>query len=508
VTRTPDPERLAPPPLFDPAPYLADGAEAALADRRLDAVSWLLSAGLDGPCLVVGAGPHPLGLEIAWPAPVVMHDGDGVPPAPDAPDGYAALVHLPYGPRPDVALLRTLLRQDADIVAVGEPPALDRDWERWAVKPDLMRRARLLPLDDGAAMDAGAGDMRRRWRLLPNFLRRRVTEADLFAWRAPGREPRLTAVLNQVRDHGAADRRRGSLALLQDKGKLTVRLRAADHDAYLKLARTRRAAADLDNGAAVLDRLQHGLPADHPLRPLLPHIVRRCEQDGAPAWLEHGCHGTPLADREDDDALPGLLRRTADLVAGLADLPAAALPDPDPRAAADKLAFLAGLARALGPDVEAACARVLPLLADGDGPWRLRKGDFSLSNVLSEGDRITGLIDWDESGLTRRPLANLADLLFSWLWQKEGLARARSLPLMLGGELPARSGGVDLREWVGRCGGDRRGLALGALESWSDHAYHELKHPRSLGDRGRVDRLFREPLMAAAAALRDGPLEA
>lgn len=503
----PDPERLAPPPLVDPAPYLADGAEAALADRRLDAVSWLLSAGLHGPCLVVGLGPHPLGLEIAWPAPVVMHEGDGAPPAPDAPDGYAALVHLPYGPRPGAAALRRLLRPDADIVAVGEPPALDREWERWAVMADLMRRARLLPLDDGAALDAGAGDMRRRWRLLPNFLRRRVTEADVHAWRAPGREPRLTAVLNQVRDHGAADRRRGSLALLQDKGKLTVRLRASDDDTYLKLARTRRAAADLDNGAAVLDRLQHGLPAGHPLRPLLPHIVRCCEQDGAPAWLEHGCHGTPLSDR-DDDALPDLMRRTADLAAGLADLPAAALPDPNPRTAADKLAFLAGLARALGPEVEAACARVLPLLADGAGPWRLRKGDFSLSNVLSEDDRITGLIDWDESGLTRRPLANLADLLFSWLWQKERLARARSLPLLLGGELPEFAGGVDPWDLVRRCGGDRRELALAALESWTDHVFHELKHPRSLGDRARVGRLFRDPVLAAQdalASLEGGP---
>ena len=115
--------------------------------------------------------------------------------------------------------------------------------------------------------------------------------------------------------------------------------------------------------------------------------------------------------------------------------------------------------------------------------------------------RITGLIDWDEGGLTRRPLANLADLLFSWLWQKEGLSRARSLPAMVTGDLPRLRGGLDPWELVARCGGDRAALADAALESWSDHVVHELKHPRSLGDHARVVKLVREPLAAVAGVL-------
>jgi len=498
----PERRRHAAPSPPDPAPFLAAGAAPILSDKRLDAVTWLLSAGLRGPCLVVGAGPHPLGLDLFWPDPVVLLSRADADPLPSPAGGFAALVHLPYGTHPPAAALEAVLRPDADIVVVGDPGSLVRPWERWAVVADVMRRARLLPLDDARAMRAGAPDMSRAWRLLPDFLHRRLTEADILTWRAPGRVPRLSAALDQVRDHGPRDRRRGSLALLQDKGKLTVRIRSAGDDTFLKLARTRFAVADLDNGAAVLDRLHEGLPPDHPLQPLLPCILERVEQDGALAWLERGCRGVPLADREDADELPGLLSAAVDVVAALTDLPAGALPQPDPSTAGHKRIFLVALARALGEDCERDLARVLPRLeAPADGPWFLRKGDFSLSNVLSEGDRITGLIDWDEGGLTRRPLANLADLLFSWLWQKEGLSRARSLPAMVTGDLPRLRGGLDPWELVARCGGDRAALADAALESWSDHVVHELKHPRSLGDHARVVKLVREPLAAVAGVL-------
>ncbi|MCB1151056.1 hypothetical protein KDK88_05875, partial [bacterium] len=66
----PERRRHASPSPPDPAPFLAAGAAPILSDKRLDAVTWLLSAGLRGPCLVVGAGPHPLGLDLFWPDPV------------------------------------------------------------------------------------------------------------------------------------------------------------------------------------------------------------------------------------------------------------------------------------------------------------------------------------------------------------------------------------------------------------------------------------------------------
>lgn len=492
----------APPPHpADLSPLLDDGLDSALNDRRAAPIAWLLSAGLRGPCLVAGAGPHPLPLELPWPDPVVQLETTDPGRIPH-PDGhFAALILLPYGPAPAAAELERVLRPDADVVAVGEAPPLLRPWERWCVVKDGMGRPRLLCLDDDDALRAAAADLPRRWRLAPPPLVRLLRRPGLHVFRGAGRPSRLATVLERTCERGGA-------ALIQDKGKLTLRLRADGEDAFLKLAKTRQAAHDLANAAATLDRLHAHLAPDHVLRPVLPRILAHHDLDGAHAWLESACAGTPLADLEDAASLPALMERTADLLAAIAALPPDLVPPGPPAAAAAKDEFLRDLAAALGDREAAVYDRVAAVLVACESTPRLRKGDFSLSNVLARDGRITGLIDWDESGVTRRPLSNLADLLFSWLWQREGLPRSRSLQAMVSGELPPLSLGLDPWRLVERVGGDRRTLAFGALESWTDHVYHELKHPRTLRKPGRVRSLFGGPLEKlgdALANLERGP---
>ena len=93
--------------------------------------------------------------------------------------------------------------------------------------------------------------------------------------------------------------------------------------------------------------------------------------------------------------------------------------------------LLADLLTRTDPGLAPALADVKDLLGDGAVSAALRKGDGSLSNVLAAQGRISALIDWDDSVLTRHPLSGLTDLLFSWAWHRPGASRADTLTALV-----------------------------------------------------------------------------
>ncbi len=289
------------------------------------------------------------------------------------------------------------------------------------------------------------------------------------------------------------------------KGKLVATLHADDGRGWIvKVPLNDDVAAAMRHGQRALTALRTQLAADAPLRRLLPAQAADVEHRGLRLHLESYCTGRPWA--VDRDAPAPAAAGIAPVLKDLLDLDPASCGLDDghdvlPRALADLTALL----RRHDPDGVPTLRDAATRLDAGRSPkLHVRKGDLSLSNVFLEGGRVSGLIDWDETGATRQPLAPLADLLFSWLWQRGGWSRTRSLVALAGGRIGALPASLSVAELLTSLGYGPDDLARGALCSWIEHAYHELQHPVFRCREDRVAALLVEPCRALGPLLAGG----
>ncbi|MBK7703389.1 MAG: methyltransferase domain-containing protein [bacterium] len=470
------------------------GPSLPLPDACCDAVAWLVDDDASPPC----AGNDPAG----WPrrflaeAARVLRPGGGL---------YLAVPgrwrrERPWRSAAPAALDPLSFKTAA--AAAGLPVV-----RRWAVEGRADGPRSWVDLDDPAAVADHRRQTKDVARRLPRVVYRlSAPQLALSASRGPARASRLDDVLaGAARALGLADGSwRATPPQALRKGKLVATLRADDGRAWIaKVPLRDDISSAMRHGQGVLVSLLANLPADDRLRRLLPAQALDVEQRGLRLHLERLCDGRPWAASR---PAPGLLRagivgvmeHLTDLdptVCGLDDRH-----DSLPRALDD----LAGLVE---PADAPTLRRAAALLERGRAPrLHLRKGDLSLSNVFLEGGRICGLIDWDETGVTRHPLAPLGDLLFSWLWQLEGWSRARSLATLASGRIAELPPDLDVPGLLAALDRGPDDLARGALTSWLEHAYHELQHPVFRCREDRIDALLVQPCRALAPVLagRDG----
>jgi aminoglycoside phosphotransferase (APT) family kinase protein len=120
-----------------------------------------------------------------------------------------------------------------------------------------------------------------------------------------------------------------------------------------------------------------------------------------------------------------------------------------------------------------------------DLPRGFGHGDFWGGNLLSDGERLVGVVDWAAAGPGRLPLLDLLHLHVS---AKRWLTNSQLGPVLIEDFLPwARNGGGggdDLREYCRRLGLELTTRELEALvvAYWLDHVAYEL---RTYSDRTR-----------------------
>ncbi|MBC8424199.1 methyltransferase domain-containing protein [bacterium] len=361
-------------------------------------------------------------------------------------------------------------------------------------------------LDDVSAIRAFQDQHPGRGRHLPLWVYRRLApQYAVVAGKGPAESPWLRDALQAVRNHlGLRD---GAWTVsppaVQRKGKLVSVLSRHGRPAWIvKIPLRPETRAGIENARRVLSGLSAHLTVDDPLAGLLPGGLERLDFEGMSLYVESICRGRPWASHlkrmpgVTDTDLPEVLARLLELDAGDLGL------SEDDDGLSHKLDHLRGLMTHHAPELVDAMTAVGGRLEDAarGRPWKLRKGDMTLSNVFLENGRVSGLIDWDESEVARLPLAAYADLVFSWLWQREELRRAESLARLIDGELDALPRALGVREVLSRldCGPDD--LAIGAVASWVDHAHYELTHPVFRYQPDRIRSLLVEPCRAVARA--------
>jgi SAM-dependent methyltransferase len=464
------------------------GGRLPCEDDAFDAVCWTAAPGRRVPCAPPGRD-HDLAPLLHEAARVLKPDGElllGLP-------NRWRRGRLPRGGEPPTYVLRDVERAlraaGLDVHSVYAHENED-DQERFFV--DLADRAAIRAFQ---GRDPGCG------RHLPAWIYRRlVPQYAVVAGPGLAASPWLREALRAVRGHLGlrGDAWTASSPAVQRKGKLVSVLSRDGRPAWIvKIPLRPQLRAGIENARRVLTRLSAGLSPGDPLAGLLPGDFARLEFEGLPLYVESACAGEPWARRRrparlDDTDLPDVLARLLDLDAAGLDLP------DDGRER--KLVHLSGLLALHAPELVPVMAAVGEKLAAAERgrPRKLRKGDMTLSNVLLRGGRVSGLIDWDESEASRLPVAAYADLIFSWLWQREGLRRAESLARLLGGGIATLPPALGVRGILSRLGCDAADLATGAVVSWLDHAHHELVHPVYRYQPDRIRGLLLDPCRALA----------
>jgi aminoglycoside phosphotransferase (APT) family kinase protein len=137
-----------------------------------------------------------------------------------------------------------------------------------------------------------------------------------------------------------------------------------------------------------------------------------------------------------------------------------------------------------------------------DVPRGLAHGDFTLRNLLTRGDRLSGVVDWDSSGADRFPLSDLLHLRLD----SRGLTRPDRLGHAVAGELvpwAAAGGDAVAADYCRRLGVDPTRARLLALVAayWLDRAaYQVVRFPARAGRPEWQRRNVSEALSALTAA--------
>ncbi len=124
----------------------------------------------------------------------------------------------------------------------------------------------------------------------------------------------------------------------------------------------------------------------------------------------------------------------------------------------------------------------------------LRKGDFTVSNVMVQNDALAGIIDLDEWGRTRLLLANFTDFTFSLSRYLKQLSFSKTMLLLLNGSYSRLPSELRIHATISKLGASKRDMDAAAVASWINHAYYGMQVPASRLNRTTVKHVVVEVL--------------
>jgi hypothetical protein len=201
------------------------------------------------------------------------------------------------------------------------------------------------------------------------------------------------------------------------KGKLVSNVSDGATNWNIKIPTTHLSENKMYHAHNVLKQIHSLLPAGK-LKSIFPEPKSVIENEYGIAFVESTLPGFPLADLRDQLSAT-ILDEVDKLATELSTIKLPALPNPD-------FSLLVSSMAAHSPDLLPVLEKILALF-DGKENTFLYMGDFTLSNILTDGKQITGLVDWDDAVLSPDHASNQADFLFSRTWHHKTGNRVSAL---------------------------------------------------------------------------------
>jgi aminoglycoside phosphotransferase (APT) family kinase protein len=283
--------------------------------------------------------------------------------------------------------------------------------------------------------------------------------AVVVGWRAARRPTLLEAALRQARE-------RSGLALAPESAVMRTTPLITTREAVVRVA-VGAARAEIDARVAALAAIDAARP-DARVTERIPAALGRGEYGMAEWFLEQRLPGSNPRSLTD-----ALLAESIDFLVALHSC------DGEPRTSAADQGDL--VAATCGPEDATAVRRLAGWVEEvlADVPRGLAHGDFTLRNLLTQGERLVGVVDWDSSGPGRFPLIDLLHLRLD--------AKRLTRPDRLGHAIvedllpwAAAGGDATARTYCRRLGFDATPARLLALVAayWLDRAaYQAVRFP-------------------------------
>ncbi len=139
-------------------------------------------------------------------------------------------------------------------------------------------------------------------------------------------------------------------------------------------------------------------------------------------------------------------------------------------------------------------SNILYSLSKVDRQLYLRKADFSMSNILVDGLRVSGIIDFDETSLSPFKSKNFSEFLLSYSRYRNNIFWSEAIVMILDKKLDKFSSKLHIEKTLELLDSDLDELGITVQLSWLNHVYYMTQFEAGRYSKQRLVPLFHEVL--------------
>jgi hypothetical protein len=286
------------------------------------------------------------------------------------------------------------------------------------IEPDCKYPAAFIPANNSDALKSYS-KKRHDWRLrVPAWLYK-LTCSSFFI--VSGNQPsRLDCLMDSVCvELGVRPPENLSWSITK-KGKLVSNVSDGTASWNIKIPTTHLSENKMYHAHNVLEQIHSLLPAGK-LKSIFPEPKSIIKNECGVAFVESTLPGFPVAELREQLSTE-LVSEIDSLATEFSIIRLPALPDPD-------FSLLISSMKEHSPDLLPVLNKILSSFDSKENTF-LHMGDFTLSNILTDGKQITGLVDWDDAVSSPECFSNQADFHFSKTWHHKTGNRISALEEM------------------------------------------------------------------------------
>jgi len=272
------------------------------------------------------------------------------------------------------------------------------------LEPNHKYPAAIIPADNSDALRAYSRKQISRRLKIPAWLYKLTCSS--FSIVSGSQPSRLDCLTNAVCDEIGVRSPENLSWSITKKGKLVSNISDGTANWNVKIPTTHLSENKMYHAYNVLKQMHSLLPVGK-LKSIFPEPKIIIENECGIAFVESTMPGFPVAELKDQLSAE-LIVEINSLAEELSTIQLPALPDPD-------FSLLVSYMTKHSPDLLPVLGKILAQF-DGKENAFLHMGDFTLSNILTDGKQITGLVDWDDTVSSPERLSNQADFYFSKAW--------------------------------------------------------------------------------------------